>query len=75
MNDEQFIPDGHHIVEDADGERFVRSPSEQREIIDDLCDDGECPFCGWQLEGRPIMANCDEEEIYCPNCSYVAGIE
>lgn len=45
------------------------------EIASELCDDGECPFCGWPLESRQIFVNCDDEEIYCQNCNYVAGIE
>ena len=45
------------------------------EIVGELCDDGECPFCGWSLESKQIFPDCDDCEIYCPNCDYVQGIE
>lgn len=37
--------------------------------------DGECPFCNCQLKSKKIFADCDDEEIYCPECGYVQGIE
>ena len=31
---EQYVPDGHHVVEDADGERFVKN-SDEEIVIDE----------------------------------------
>lgn len=39
------------------------------------CEDGCCPFCDAQLESRPVLPNCDDAEIYCPECGYIGGIE
>jgi predicted RNA-binding Zn-ribbon protein involved in translation (DUF1610 family) len=44
------------------------------EIAADLCDDGQCPFCGADLESRSFLPRCDDEEIYCPECGYVDSI-
>jgi hypothetical protein len=37
-------------------------------------DEGDCPFCGAILRGRPVCSDCDDEEIYCPECGYVEGV-
>lgn len=38
-------------------------------------EDDECPFCGARLRARQVFADCDDAEIYCPDCSYVASVE
>jgi hypothetical protein len=44
-------------------------PGENYEI-----DTGECPFCHSELRTRDLYADCDEAEVYCPNCGWTEGI-
>jgi transcription initiation factor TFIIIB Brf1 subunit/transcription initiation factor TFIIB len=37
--------------------------------------DDPCPFCGCELRAKEIFPDCDDREIYCPDCGYVQGIE
>lgn len=50
--------------------------AEIEQFIADMCDDGDCPFCGEPLESRSIFPDCDDEEIYCanPDCNYIGEI-
>lgn len=38
-------------------------------------DDDSCPFCGTEMTGRHFAKNCDDIEIYCPECGYIEGIQ
>lgn len=66
---EQFIPQGHYLVEDADGERFVKKPtaSPHSACIDALLADmpqgRRCPKCDGQmihsrLNGYQCLRGC-----------------
>lgn len=51
-----------------------RTPDEIDAIVADLCNDGQCPFCGHDMDSRSLFPDCDDEEVYCPECGYVEGI-
>lgn len=51
-----------------------RTEDEIREIVNEQCDDGECPFCGAQMDSKSLFPYCDDEEVYCPECGYVEGV-
>lgn len=61
MEQEGFIPE---YERESDPSDFDRSD----------CDDDCCPFCDSTLESRPVLPNCDDAEIYCPECGYTGEI-
>lgn len=58
---EGFIPELERELDPADFMAF--------------CEDDECPFCGGRLDSKQVLPNCDDQEVFCPECGYVRGIE